>query len=314
MNDQSAIDITGLAKYYGTQPALCGLNMTVEKGDLYGFIGANGAGKTTTLKILATILKPSQGNARILGMDVEKQAREIRHRIGYMPDIFGVYQDMETWEYLDFFGSAYRMKSDERTRRIADVLDLVGLGSKRDNLIGELSRGMQQRLGLARVLMHNPEVLLLDEPASGLDPRARLEIMAVLQELQKMGKTILISSHILSELQHLCNKVGIIEKGALIHSGPMAEVSLRGLSGLRGELRVSERVKEAVAALLADPQVVEASETDGLIRVALKPEAGDLSVAAEILVRGGFRLRLLQEAGGGLEETYLRLTGDAPVT
>ncbi len=308
MTTQPVIEIINLTKSYRTQVALRSLNMTVQKGDLYGFVGANGAGKTTTLKILATLLRPNSGTARVLGLDVIKDAQEIRRRIGYMPDFFGVYQDMETWEYLDFFGAAYRMSTAERDRRVGDVLELVGLIQKKDNLIGELSRGMQQRLGLARVLMHNPEVLLLDEPASGLDPRARMEIIAILQELQKMGKTILISSHILPELQQLCNKVGIIEHGTLVYSGPMTGLPTHDKACLRGEIIVKDRPSEALDALKADPRVEEVSEAEGLIRVTLKPEGGDLSTAAEILIQKGFQLRMLRETGGGLEDVFMRLT------
>ena len=308
METSPAIEVGNLTKYYRTQPALRGLTMTVERGDLYGFVGANGAGKTTTLKILATLLKPGMGTARVLGFDVIIQAQEIRRRIGYMPDFFGVYQDMETWEYLDFFGAAYRMTTNERDRRVADVLELVGLTQKKDSLIGELSRGMQQRLGLARVLMHNPEVLLLDEPASGLDPRARMEIIAILQELQKMGKTILISSHILPELQQLCNKVGIIEQGKLVYSGPMAGVSVRDEETKRAHVVVVEQLGAAVEALRADPRIKQASEEDGLISVTLKEGGGDISTAAEILVGKGFRLRMLRPVGGGLEDVFMRLT------
>ncbi len=302
------IEIKNLSKFYRTQKAVSGLNMTIEKGDLYGFVGANGAGKTTTLKILATLLRPSSGEASVLGHEVQINPHEIRRRIGYMPDFFGVYQDMETWEYLDFFGAAYRMTPTERERRVGDVLELVGLSAKKDNLIGELSRGMQQRLGLARVLMHDPELLLLDEPASGLDPRARLEIIAVLQELQKMGKTILISSHILSELQQLCNKVGIIERGKLVYSGPVATIPSHGKKILSGEIMVADHAEEATAALKVDPRVEEAVFADGLIRFKLKPEADDLSIAAEIIVQRGFRLRMLREVGGGLEDAFMRLT------
>jgi ABC-2 type transport system ATP-binding protein len=311
MNSEPAIEIKNLNKSYRNQVALQSLDMTVQKGDLYGFVGANGAGKTTTLKILATLLKPNSGTVKILGLDLADNAQEIRHRIGYMPDFFGVYQDMETWEYLDFFGAAYRMNPEQRDRRVADVLELVGLTHKKDSLIGELSRGMQQRLGLARVLMHNPELLLLDEPASGLDPRARMEIMAILQELQKMGKTILISSHILPELQQLCNKIGIIEKGKLVHSGSIHGLPAQGRASLQGELRVIDRTPEALETLKADSRVEEVSEMEGLIRVTLKPDAGDFSIAATLLVEKGFRLRMLREIGGGLEDVFLRLTSDS---
>src|SRR3989454_4873631 len=208
-----AVQAFGLTRMYGTIAALSGLDLTVNKGDLFGFIGSNGAGKTTTLRILATFLAPSAGTAQILGHDVLRDADAVRHVIGYMPDFFGVYKDMEVTEYLDFFGACYKIPTAQRERTVNDVLELVGLSEKRGALIGALSRGMQQRIGLARVLIHDPRVLLLDEPASGLDPRARIEMMAILQELQRLGKTIIISSHILSELETICNRVAIIEKG-----------------------------------------------------------------------------------------------------
>src|SRR5207247_1467476 len=219
-----AVQTLGLTRTYGTMVALNSLDLTVNKGDLFGFIGSNVAGKTTTLRILATFLTPSGGHARVLGHDVVQDADAVRHIIGYMPDFFGVYKDMEVTEYLDFFGACYKIPSSQREKTVNDVLELVGLSEKKGALIGALSRGMQQRLGLARVLIHDPAVLLLDEPASGLDPRARIEMMAILQELQKMGKTIIISSHILSELETLCNRVAIIEKGKLIYSGPVQGV------------------------------------------------------------------------------------------
>src|SRR5512140_444777 len=219
-----AVRILGLTRAFGSLKALDALDLTVQKGDLFGFIGSNGAGKTTTLRILATFLAPTSGTAVIMGHDVVRNADAVRHVIGYMPDFFGVYKDMEVTEYLDFFGACYKIPTAQREKTVNDVLELVGLSEKKGALIGALSRGMQQRLGLARVLIHDPQLLLLDEPASGRDPRARIEVMAMLQELQKMGKTIIISSHILSELQTLCNRVAIIEKGKLIYSGPVQGV------------------------------------------------------------------------------------------
>src|SRR3989454_6710199 len=219
-----AVQTFGLTRMYGTIAALSGLDLTVNRGDLFGFIGSNGAGKTTTLRILATFLAPTHGRAEVLGHDVVRDADAVRHVIGYMPDFFGVYKDMEVTEYLDFFGACYKIPTAQREKTVNDVLELVGLSEKKGALIGALSRGMQQRLGLARVLIHDPQLLLLDEPASGLDPRARIEMMAILQELQRLGKTIIISSHILSELQTLCNRVAIIEKGRLIYSGPVQGV------------------------------------------------------------------------------------------
>src|SRR5450631_420742 len=227
-----AVQTFGLTRLYGPMTALNSLDLTVNRGDLFGFIGSNGAGKTTTLRILATFLAPTAGRAVILGHDVVKDADAVRHVIGYMPDFFGVYKDMEVTEYLDFFGACYRIPSAQREKTVNDVLELVGLSEKKGSLIGALSRGMQQRLGLARVLIHDPQLLLLDEPASGLDPRARIEMMAILQELQRLGKTIIISSHILSELQTLCNRVAIIEKGKLIYSGPVQGVREQMSTGL----------------------------------------------------------------------------------
>ncbi|MGI8966516.1 MAG: ABC transporter ATP-binding protein, partial [Limisphaerales bacterium] len=227
-----AVQTVGLTRIYGNMTALNALDLTINQGDLFGFIGSNGAGKTTTLRILATFLLPSAGSAKVLGHDVVQEADAVRHVIGYMPDFFGVYKDMEVTEYLDFFGACYKIPTAQREKTVNDVLELVSLSEKRGALIGALSRGMQQRLGLARVLIHDPKVLLLDEPASGLDPRARIEMMAVLQELQRLGKTVVISSHILSELQTLCNRVAIIEKGKLIYSGPVQGVRDQMASGV----------------------------------------------------------------------------------
>src|SRR5437867_827676 len=245
----------GLTRYYGSMIALNRLDLSVNRGDLFGFIGSNGAGKTTTLRILATFLAPSAGTAKILGHDVVQDADAVRHNIGYMPDFFGVYKDMEVTEYLDFFGACYKIPSAQRERTVNDVLELVGLTEKKGAIIGALSRGMQQRLGLARVLIHDPQVLLLDEPASGLDPRARIEMMAILQELQRLGKTIIISSHILSELQTLCNRVAIIEKGKLIYSGPVQGMRDQMATGRVVWVRVNSDQTQAVELLRGLPQI-----------------------------------------------------------
>src|SRR3989442_3267084 len=219
-----AVQTVGLTRTFGALTALNSLDLTVSKGDLFGFIDSNGAGKTTTLRILATFLTPSAGRALIFGKDVVAEADAVRHIIGYMPDFFGVYKDMEVTEYLDFFGACYKIPTAQREKTVNDVLELVGLSEKKGALIGALSRGMQQRLGLARVLIHDPQLLLLDEPASGPDPRARIEMMAILPELQRLCQNIIISSHNLSGPENPFNRVAIIEKGKLIYTGPVQGV------------------------------------------------------------------------------------------
>jgi len=303
-----AVQTFGLTRLYGEMVALNNLSLTVNRADLFGFIGSNGAGKTTTLRILATFLAPSGGRAEVMGKDVVRDADAVRHIIGYMPDFFGVYKDMEVTEYLDFFGACYKIPSAQREKTVADVLELVGLTEKQGALIGALSRGMQQRLGLARVLIHDPQVLLLDEPASGLDPRARIEMMAILQELQRLGKTIIISSHILSELQTLCNRVAIIEKGKLIYSGPVQGVRDQMASGRIVWVRVAGDPESAMQLLKSRVEVAEAIQADGRIKVTLADHDTDHSLIAETLVKGGAKLLELREDELGLEEVFLRVT------
>ncbi len=303
-----AVETLGLGRLYGANVALSALDLRVEKGDLFGFIGSNGAGKTTTLRILATFLAPSTGVARVLGHDVVRDADAVRHNIGYMPDFFGVYKDMEVTEYLDFFGACYRIPSAQREKTVADVLELVGLSEKTGALIGALSRGMQQRLGLARVLIHDPQVLLLDEPASGLDPRARIEMMAILQELQRMGKTIIISSHILSELETLCNRVAIIERGRLIYTGPVQGVRDQMSTGRVFWVKVLGEAGGAVELLKLRSEGESVEVVEGRVKVMLKDHEVDPGFVAEVLVRGGVRLAGLEEEELGLEEVFLRVT------
>src|SRR2546427_2905683 len=290
-----AVQTLGLTRTYGAIIALNSLDLTILRGDLFGFIGSNGAGKTTTLRILATFLAPTNGRAEVLGHDVVRDADAVRHVIGYMPDFFGVYKDMEVTEYLDFFGACYKIPTAQREKTVNDVLELVGLSEKKGSLIGALSRGMQQRLGLARVLIHDPKLLLLDEPASGLDPRARIEMMAVLQELQRLGKTIIISSHILSELQMLCNRVAIIEKGKLIYSGPVQGVRDQMSQGRVIWVRVSSDQAQAIELLKARPEVSQSEALDGELKVTLTNHEIDHSIVAEILVHGGAKLIELRE-------------------
>src|SRR5436190_9171213 len=302
-----AVQTFGLTRMYGNIAALSGLDLTVNRGDLFGFIGSNGAGKTTTLRILSTFLAPSAGTAQIFGNDVVRDADAVRHVIGYMPDFFGVYKDMEVTEYLDFFGACYRIPSERREKTVNDVLELVGLTEKRGAIIGALSRGMQQRLGLARVLIHDPKVLLLDEPASGLDPRARIEMMAILEELQRLGKTIIISSHILSELQNLCNRVAIIEKGRLIYSGPVQGVRDQMSSGLVYWVTVKGDTAPAIELLKTCPEVTDVVAADGQVKVTFKNHDVDPTILPETLVRGGIKFSGLWEDELGLEEVFIRV-------
>lgn len=247
----TVLRINGLSMKFGKTIALDRLSLSVRRGDIYGLIGPNGAGKTTTFKIVATILKPTNGTVMIDGINAsdKKRIRDVRRKIGYMPDTFGVYEDMTVEEYLTFFAAAYDISNPKRQRLVNDVLELVDLSVKRGAMIEALSRGMQQRLGIARVLIHDPELLILDEPASGLDPRARIEIRSLLLELQRMGKTIFISSHILADLGEICSRIGIIEKGRLLVDGNLEEV-LRMVkpSGVI-YIRVDDDREAAVAAL-----------------------------------------------------------------
>ena len=218
------VETRGLTKRYGPFQALEDLNLTIEPGVVFGFIGPNGAGKTTSMRILATLLDPTAGEAWVGGYSVARQPKQVRQILGYMPDNFGVYDNMKVWEYLDFFAAAYGLPRDRRLGLIADLLALVDLSEKRDGYVDALSRGMKQRLCLARTLVHDPQLLILDEPASGLDPRARVELRALLRQLGALGKTVIVSSHILTEMADICDHVGIIERGRLLAAGPIADL------------------------------------------------------------------------------------------
>lgn len=303
------IQTINLTKRYGDLVALNELNLQIQAGDCFGFIGPNGAGKTTTIKILATLLRPTWGEARIDGMSVGPvNARQVRSVIGYVPDYFGSYEDMVVREYLEFFASAYHIHGKKRQQVIDDVLNLTDLTYKIDAEVNSLSRGMQQRLSLARVLLHDPKVLLLDEPASGLDPRARIEIRELLKELHRMGKTILISSHILLELADLCDNVGIIEQGTLIFTGTVREILDRARVGTVLHVGVAQRHGEAAEMIRQVVGVTDAQTEDGHIRVMLDQEQGDPSRIAHQLVTQGFSLTRLEEEKVNLETAFMRLT------
>jgi ABC-2 type transport system ATP-binding protein len=304
------IETHDLTKMYGDLYALNRLSIKLERGDVYGFIGPNGAGKTTTMRILATLLNPSWGEASVCGYSIYNGAKEIRRLIGYMPDFFGVYDDMKVIEYLEFFAAAYRIKGPERRRKCDQVLDLVDLGYKRDALVTSLSRGMTQRLGLARVLLHEPQVLLLDEPASGLDPRARIEMRGLLKELRNMGKTILVSSHILPELADICNKIGIIEKGKLLFDGDVESAIRRVRQHLVLDVKVADGMTGAAKSQLqghSDVLGIEEKD-DGTLRVTLNDGVSDGGFIAESLVKNGFRLKMLREEEIDLEDVFMAIT------
>ncbi|MCS6850275.1 MAG: ABC transporter ATP-binding protein [Gemmataceae bacterium] len=304
------IETRDLTKMYGDLYALDRLTIKLEKGDVYGFIGPNGAGKTTTMRILATLLNPTWGEATICGYSIYNGAKEIRRLMGYMPDFFGVYDDMTVIEYLEFFAAAYRIKGPERRKRCEQVLELVDLGYKRDVLVTSLSRGMTQRLGLARVLLHEPQVLLLDEPASGLDPRARIEIRTLLKELQKMGKTILVSSHILPELADICNKIGIIERGKLLFDGDVQSAIRRVRRRTVLRVAVGNGQLPRAAELLEGDERVEGVEhaEDGTLLVTLREGCDDGSFIADLLVTNQIRLRMLKEEEIDLEDVFMSIT------
>ena len=297
-----------LTKIYGDLKAIDNLTIELEEGDLFGFIGPNGSGKTTTMRIIATLLQPSWGEAYVCGHSIYTHPKEIRRLIGYMPDFFGVYDDMKVIEYLEFFAAAYRIKGHKRRKVCDDMLAMVDLGYKRDAFVTSLSRGMTQRLGLARVLLHDPQVLLLDEPASGLDPRARIEIRGLLKELRKLGKTIMVSSHILPELADVCNKVGIIERGKLLISAEVDDV-MRQVRRQPVLLIDVVTDTEAAAKLLEQHEIVERIDIeDGRIMATLTEGTGDFSDLPTILIEAGFRLTSFKEDEINLETAFMHLT------
>jgi ABC-2 type transport system ATP-binding protein len=302
------IETHELTKMYGDLYALNRLNLTLNQGDVYGFIGPNGAGKTTTMRILATLLNPSWGEATVCGYSIYTGSKEIRRVIGYMPDFFGVYDDMKVIEYLEFFASAYRIKGAARRKICEEVLELVDLTYKRDALVTSLSRGMTQRLGLARTLLHDPQVLLLDEPASGLDPRARIEMRALLKELRNMGKTILVSSHILPELADICNKIGIIEQGCLLVNGEVTEVMKQVRTDIVLNIAVAERMTDAAGLLEGQAEVESVQDKNGVLVVKLNEGVVQYSFLANRLIEQGYELTLFKEDEINLETAFMHLT------
>jgi ABC-2 type transport system ATP-binding protein len=302
------IETKNLTKNYGNLTAVDNLNLTIKDGDIFGFIGPNGAGKTTTMRILVTLLEPFGGSAFIDGLNVAKEGKKIRRIVGYMPDFMGVYDDLKVFEYLEFFAAAFGIERKKRKSIVEGVLELTDLESKKSATVDSLSRGMQQRLGLARVLIHDPKVLILDEPASGLDPRARIEIRELLRELKRMGKTIMISSHILSELEEICDHVGIIEHGQLVFSGTLEEIRPRLGIESKVRVRVAGRQDKAVELLSALPQVHQVQVLGDEIAVTFHKGKDANGIIARTLVLADLDIISLQPERLKLDDAFLQLT------
>ena len=306
------VSAQGLVKRYDRTVAVAGIDLDVSEGEIFGLVGPNGAGKTTTLRMLATLLMPTAGDAEVAGASIKRNPNEVRRVVGYMPDVFGVYDDMKVWEYLDFFARCYGIGAAKRRQMIGDLLELVDLASKRDTYVQGLSRGMQQRLCLAHALVHDPQVLLLDEPASGLDPRARVELRELLRELRSMGKTILISSHILPELEELCTSVAIVDRGQVLAQGRVADIEQRLRSGAVLRIRVLAEGDELEAArthFAADREVASSILLDdGTIELGFR---GDDAASARLLrdaIGAGLQIATFSRAASDLEELFLQVT------
>ncbi|MDB4766329.1 ABC transporter ATP-binding protein [bacterium] len=302
------IKTENLTRKYGDMFAIKGIELDLQQGDLFGFIGPNGAGKTTTMRIIATLTEPSWGEAYVCNHSIYNEPKEIRRLVGYMPDFFGVYDDMKVIEYLEFFAAAYRITGPARRKKCDEMLEIVDLDFKRDAFANTLSRGQTQRLGLARVLLHDPQVLLLDEPLSGLDPRARIEMRNLLRRLGQTGKTIIVSSHILPELADVCNKIGIIDRGVMNVSAEVTEVMKQVRDRTILQITVAEDSDRA-AAVLSDIELVDSvAEGDGFLSVTLIDNSSDYSEIPTLLVKEGFRIKLFREEEIDLESAFMALT------
>jgi ABC-2 type transport system ATP-binding protein len=302
------IELIDFGKNYGDFTAVDHLNLKIEAGEMFGFIGPNGAGKSTTIRFLATLLKASHGEGIVNGHSVTRRPLDVRRSVGYMPDNFGVYDGMKVWEFLDFFAVAYQIPRSKRKQVIGDVLELLDLTHKRDDYVNGLSRGMKQRLCLAKTLVHDPPVLILDEPSSGLDPRARLEVKALLKELRRMGKTILISSHILTELADCCTSIGIIERGQLLMHGPIDEVYRRIKRNRMLEIRVLEKFDTALSLVRSLPETLDVQVDNHKITAELAAEDHQVAGLLERLIASGVRMHSFAEKDPTLEDVFMLVT------
>jgi len=302
------ITLEGFGKDYGDFMAVDSIDLQIGQGETFGFIGPNGAGKSTTIRFLATLLRASRGRGEVAGCDVMGDPVGVRQAIGYMPDNFGVYDGMRVWEFLDFFAVAYRIGRIERKKIISNVLELLDLTHKRDDFVNGLSRGMKQRLCLAKTLVHDPPVLILDEPASGLDPRARVEVKALLKELRKMGKTILISSHILTELADCCTSIGIIERGQLLMSGPIGSVYRQIRRNRIVEIQFLENADAGLSILRSCPALRSLEQEPDKVVVELEADDEIVASLMEQLIREGVRMRSFNDRDPTLEDVFMTVT------
>ena len=303
-----AVDIQGLTVIYGKQVAVRNLSLAIPRGEVFGFIGPNGAGKTTTIKVLATLLKPTAGSVRVLGTNVVHSPQDVRRNIGYVPDSFGVYEDLTVAEYLLFFAAAYRIGWEKRAGTVRDVLALTDLGGKADAQVDALSRGMKQRLGIARILLHDPQLLLLDEPASGLDPRARIELRELLKELQRMGKTILVSSHILHELSQFCTRIGIIEAGRLVAEGSLVEIYRKLDLKRTVHVQISNLAPPLAGAIRRVPGITSVEQLADRLAIQVREDELAMEDLLDALHDLGARVRMFQPEAMDMETAFMKLT------
>jgi ABC-2 type transport system ATP-binding protein len=302
------LSIKNLNKRYGKFQAVTDLSLEIKEGEIFGFVGPNGAGKTTTMKIVCGLLGATSGEITLDGVDVIRHSSKIKEKIGYMPDFFGVYDDLKVNEYLEFYASIYNIKGTEKKKITNDLLELVDLSHKREVYVDSLSRGMKQRLCLARSLVHNPKLLVLDEPASGMDPRARVEMKEILKNLKSMGKTIIISSHILPELAELCTGIGIIDKGKLVISGSVSDIMQKVYSKKVIRIKVRDRVEDAVMLLKEYPFVDKLISGEDTIQAGFEGDEADMSRVLSELVMVGIPVVSFAQLDGNLEDVFMKVT------